>query len=113
MKRSKQKGKTMKTINSFIIAAAISASNLFAANDYIIQITEKDGTVREIPVSTLEKVTFETASTTIEVNDPFKAIEDKLGDEKIHATQIKVPSKVAEKMVKEYNEKSKEHKHNI
>ncbi len=102
-----------KFVTSIAIAAAISASNLFAANDYIIQITEKDGTVREIPVSTLEKVTFETASTTIEVNDPIKAIEDKLGDEKIHATQIKVPSKVAEKMVKEYHKKSKEHKHNI
>lgn len=102
-----------KFVTSIATAAAISASNLFAANDYIIQITEKDGTVREIPVSTLEKVTFETASTTIEVNDPIKAIEDKLGDEKIHATQIKVPSKVAEKMVKEYHKKSKEHKHNI
>lgn len=102
-----------KIINAIAIAAALSATNLFAANDYVIQITEKDGTVREIPVSTLEKVTFETASTTIEVNDPIKAIEDKLGDEKIHATQIKVPSKVAEKMVKEYHKKSKEHKHNI
>jgi len=95
------------------IAAAISVSSALAATDYVIQVTEKDGTVRAIPVSTLDKITFETSSTTIEVNDPVKAIEDKLGDEKIHATQIKVPSKVAEKMVKEYHKKSKEHKHNI
>ncbi len=95
-----------KIIASMAIAAAISANNALAATDYVIQITEKDGTVREIPVSTLDKITFESDASTIEVNDPYKAMDERFGGEKIHATQIKVPSKVAEKMVKEYNEKS-------
>ncbi|MCF0220847.1 MAG: hypothetical protein HUK19_00990 [Fibrobacter sp.] len=103
-----------KFIVPMAIAAAISTSNLFAAKDYIIQITEKDGTVRQIPVSSLEKVTFETASsTTIELNDPKKAFDERFGTEKIRATQYKVPSKVAEKMVKEYHAKSLKHKHSI
>lgn len=77
----------MNKIIAFIAtAAAISVSNLFAATDYVIQITEKDGTVREIPVSNLEK---------------------------IHATQYRIPAKTAEKMVKEYHAKGNNHKHNI
>lgn len=93
-----------------VITAALTASNIFAATDYIIQITEKDGTVREIPVSALDKITFETASSTIEIDEPFQAMENRFKDEKIHATQTKVPAKVAEKMLKEYNKKRNEHK---
>lgn len=101
-----------KIIASMAIAAAISASSALAATDYVIQVTEKDGTVRAIPVSTLDKITFETSSTTIEVNDPYKAMDERFGGEKIHATQYKVPSKVAEKMVKDYNEKSAQYNSN-
>lgn len=104
----------MNKIIAFIAtAAAFSVSNLFAATDYVIQITEKDGTVHEIPVSNLEKISFETSSTTIDVNDPTKAFEERFGTEKIHATQYRIPAKTAEKMVKEYHAKGNNHKHNI
>lgn len=100
-------------IKTIAITAALTASNIFAATDYIIQITENDGTVRVIPVSNLDKITFETASTTIEIKDPIKAMDNQFAFDKIHATQIKVPTKVAEKMLKNYNKKRNEYEHKI
>ena len=100
-------------LKTIAITAALTASNIFAATDYIIQITEKDGTVREIPVSNLDKITFETASTTIEIDEPMKAMDNRFKDEKIRATQTTLPTKVAEKMLKEYNNKLDEYEHKI
>lgn len=90
---------------------AVSASSLFATTDYVIQITEKDGTVRDIPVSSLEKVTFEPATPTLELDDAQKIMEKKLQGETIKATQYKLSAEDAEKLLQQYNAKSVNHKH--
>lgn len=100
-----------KTIIPIAIAATLCATNLFAANDYIIQITEKDGTVREIPVSTLDKVSFETVKPAINFDLTEKAVDAKLEGERIKATQYRLSTKDAEKMMMQYHAKNVEHKH--
>lgn len=93
------------------IAATLCAINLFAANDYIIQITEKDGTTREIPISALGKVSFETVKPAINFDHTEKAVDAKLEGERIKATQYRLSTRDAEKMILQYHEKNVKHKH--
>lgn len=96
-----------KFINTFMVAVALTAGNLFAANDYIIQITEKDGTVHEIPASALEKVTFEVATKTIDISSSSSSlsVEDTAAGEKIKATRYSLSAEDAEKMMQSLNTK--------
>jgi len=93
-----------KIITTIAMAVAINACNLFAASDYVIRITENDGRVRDIPVSSLDKVTFEAQPQELTTN---QKIVEKLKDEKIYATQYKMNARKAEKMVQRYHAKGK------
>lgn len=100
-----------KFITTITVAVALTAGNLFAASDYIIQIKEKDGTVREIPATALDKVTFEVAKKTVDISDSNKSLEDTIGSEKISATKISVSSKEAEKIIQEHDTTMNKRKH--
>lgn len=96
-----------KFISTITVAVALAAGNLFAASDYIIQITEKDGTVREIPATALEKVTFEVATKTIDISSSNSSlsIEDTAAGEKISATRYSLSAEDANKLVQNFNTK--------
>lgn len=105
-----------KFISTTTVAVALTAGNLFAASDYIIQITEKDGTVHEIPASALEKVTFEVATKTIDISSSNSnlSIEDTAAGEQIKATRYSLSAEDAERMLQSNNtpktNKNKKHK---
>lgn len=109
-----------KIITTFAVAIALNAGTLFAAEDYIIQIIEKDGSVYEIPATALEKVTFETETPTVNISDSSIALEDSnlsqkdtSVDERISATKYTLSNEDAEKLIKQQQSKANDQKNRI